>query len=79
MKLMLYNRSESNLVLAIEPSAVAYEVSPGSKILVEGNFIEASSDLGEIEIGPNNLISLYLEPGFTASENGKTPKRAPGW
>jgi hypothetical protein len=79
MNWIVYNRSESNLTLVIEPSAIAYEICPGSKVMVEGNFIESSGGFGEIEVSSDNTVSLYLELGATVLENGKPPKLAAGW
>ena len=79
MNWIVYNRSKSNMILVLEPSAVAYEIQPGSKVEVEGNFIETRDGFGEIEVNPNNVLSLYLEPGATVLENGRPANRAPGW
>jgi len=78
MNLIIYNRSESNLILVIEPIANAYEIQPGSKVAVEGSFI-ASDGVGEIEVNSGNSLSLYLEPGASVLENGEPPKPALGW
>jgi len=79
MNWVIYNSSESNLILVLEPSAVAYEINPGSKVLAEGTFIETAGCSGEIEIDSNNVITLYLEPGAAVTENQKPAKHAPGW
>jgi len=72
MRWRVYNNEKTAMLLIIEPSAIAFRIEPSDAVDIEGEFITtenvdggSTNCAGEIEIGQENTVTLYMYPGAT--------------